>query len=263
MTSPRLDQALVALGLSESRTKAQRRIAAGDVLVNGVVEIKPSQRVAESDTLDIEGGADYVGRGALKMEAALSKWPISPVGKLCVDIGASTGGFTEVLLSRGARHVIALDVGHGQLHPSLDADLRVTRCDGVNIRDVNRQWWDGVSGEAPELIVVDVSFVSLTHVFPPAVALWPEAEWIALVKPQFEVGRTQITGGIAENPDDHEHAVQAVLEHARGLGLNVRGVMASPVTGEAGNREYLCWLSPTAEENPPEWGQEIHRLTHP
>ena len=187
------------------------------------------------------------------MEAALSKWPISPVGKLCVDIGASTGGFTEVLLSRGARHVIALDVGHGQLHPSLDADLRVTRCDGVNIRDVNRQWWDGVSGEAPELIVVDVSFVSLTHVFPPAVALWPEAEWIALVKPQFEVGRTQITGGIAENPDDHEHAVQAVLEHARGLGLNVRGVMASPVTGEAGNREYLCWLSPTAEEEALPW----------
>ena len=263
MTSRRLDQALVSLGLTESRTKAQRRIAAGDVLVNGVVETKPSQRVAEADTLHLKGGADYVGRGALKMEAALSHWPVSPDGKLCVDIGASTGGFTEVLLSRGARHVIALDVGHGQLHPSLDADSRVTRCDGVNIRDVSSHWWEGLSTQAPELIVVDVSFVSLTHVFPSAVALWPDADWIALVKPQFEVGRAQIIGGIAANPDDHERAVHAVLDHARRLGLHVRGVMASPVTGEAGNREYLCWLSPTAEENPPEWGPEIHRLTHP
>lgn len=263
MTSRRLDQALVSRGLCESRTKAQRRIAAGDVVVNGVIQKKPSFEVSPLDDLVVEGGVDFVGRGALKLQAALSHWPVSPRGKLCVDIGASTGGFTEVLLAHGAEHVVAVDVGHNQLHPSLDGDQRVTRCDGVNIREVTQDWWASVSAFPPEIIVVDVSFVSLTKVFPAAVAVWPEADWVALIKPQFEVGRTKITGGIAENPDDHESALHAVLDNARALGLRTRGVMASPVSGEAGNREYLCWLSPTAQENPPEWGREIHRLTHP
>jgi len=261
--SLRLDSALVARGIAESRTKAQRRIAGGDVLVNGVTRTKPATPVADSDVLTMEGGSDYVGRGALKLHAALETWGIHPADLRCVDIGASTGGFTEVLLAAKAKSVVALDVGHNQLHASLRDDSRVTSLEGVNIRHVTPQWWREQGGGSTDLVVVDVSFISLTHVLPPAVSVWPGASWVVLVKPQFEVGRTSISRGLSVNPDDHESAVSQVLRCASELGLFLHGVMASPITGELGNREYLCWFTPTALENPPQWGAEIHSLTHP
>jgi 23S rRNA (cytidine1920-2'-O)/16S rRNA (cytidine1409-2'-O)-methyltransferase len=259
----RLDIALVSRGLCESRTKAQRRIAQGDVALNGEVHTKPSTLVGTKDTLVLSGGQDFVGRGALKLAAAVAEWGLDPSGKVCVDIGASTGGFTEVLLRHGAKTVVSLDVGHDQLHPSLREDPRVVWRDGVNIRHVTAKWWEDLHQESPELIVVDVSFLSLKQVLSPAVRVWPSADWVALVKPQFEVGRTKISGGLSVNPDDHARVLEGILEHALDLGLHCRGIMVSPITGEVGNREYLCWLSPTAAENPPEWGAEIHDLTHP
>jgi 23S rRNA (cytidine1920-2'-O)/16S rRNA (cytidine1409-2'-O)-methyltransferase len=259
----RLDSALVARGIAQSRTKAQRRIAEGDVSLNGVVNAKPATPVTDSDVITMAGGHDYVGRGALKLRTALEEWGINAEDLLCVDIGASTGGFTEVLLAAKAQSVLALDVGHDQLHPSLRDDPRVTSLEGVNIRHVTPQWWEQQGGGSPDLIVADVSFISLTHVLPPAVSVWPGASWVVLVKPQFEVGRTSISGGLSINPDDHESAVSQVLDCATELGLYLRGVLASPITGERGNREYLCWFTPAPLENPPEWGEEIHALTHP
>ena len=259
----RLDSALVARGLVPSRTKAQRRIAQGDVAVNGAPAHKASRQVTLLDEVTLSGGEDYVGRGAHKLRAALDEWAISADGFGCVDIGASTGGFTQVLLEAGAKQVFAVDVGHDQLDPGLGQDPRVVSLEGINIRDVSLSWWDTLGAPVIDLIVVDVSFISLTQVLPPAAGLWVGASWVVLVKPQFEVGRTHISGGLALNPHDHATALTKILECAKGLGLGCEAMMASPITGEFGNREYLCLLTPTASKNPPEWGGRIHHLTDP
>ncbi|MFT6973936.1 MAG: 23S rRNA (cytidine1920-2'-O)/16S rRNA (cytidine1409-2'-O)-methyltransferase [Pontimonas sp.] len=259
----RLDSALVARGMTPSRTKAQRRIAQGDVAINGAPALKASQQVSLLDEVTLSGRDDYVGRGAYKLRAALAEWNISTKGVRCVDIGASTGGFTQVLLEAGAEQVFAVDVGHDQLHPALRGDSRVVTLEGINIRDVSPSWWEGLGAPPIDLIVVDVSFISLTHVLPPAAGVWAGASWVVLVKPQFEVGRTHISGGLALNPDDHATALTEILECATALGLGCEGMMNSPITGEFGNREYLCFLTPTASKNPPQWGERIHHLTHP
>ena len=257
----RLDVALVARGVSESRTKAQRRISQGDVWVNGICVTKTSHPVSTDDEIVLAGGSDDVGRGAVKLRAALTQWDCDVAGRQVLDIGASTGGFTEVLLTAGAAQVVALDVGHGQLHPRLREDPRFRALDGVNIKGVTPVWWESVGGGDIDFIVADVSFVSLTHVLPPVVALWGLVPWVVLVKPQFEVGRTHISGGIARDPLDHERALATVLRCAEGLGLECGGIIESPITGEAGNREYLCWLTPTTSENPPQWSERIHHLS--
>lgn len=262
MANQRLDQALVARGLVETRTKAQRRIDSGDVAVDGVVATKPSLSVRGDSVIEILGQRDYVGRGAHKLLAALEKWGLSVEGSLAVDLGASTGGFTEVLLERGARHVVAIDVGRDQLHSSLRADSRVTLCEGVNARYLDRQWWEDTHGGGVEWVVADLSFISLTQVIPAVAGALGPSSWIVLVKPQFEVGRTALSEGIAVDPDGHERAVQAVLNSAESSGLFMQGIMPSPITGEAGNREYLCWLSPTPGENQTQWSQQIHEVTH-
>ncbi len=151
MPSMRLDQALVSRGLVESRTKAQRRIDAGEVSVDGVTQTKHALPVGEESTIELHGGDDYVGRGALKLLGALDHWGISVEGASVIDLGASTGGFTQVLLERGAQRVVALDVGHGQLHPSLVADERVTLCEGINVRYLDPQWWSALGVEAYRL----------------------------------------------------------------------------------------------------------------
>jgi 23S rRNA (cytidine1920-2'-O)/16S rRNA (cytidine1409-2'-O)-methyltransferase len=263
MSSQRLDQALVLRGLVDTRTKAQRRIAAGEVLVDGVVAAKPSMTIADSDSLELLGDRGWVGRGALKLLAALDAWDIDVVDALAVDLGASTGGFTEVLLDRGAKHVVAIDVGRDQLHSSLVDDERVTLCEGVNARYLDSSWWETTHGGQVDWVVADLSFISLTQVIGPVVAALGTCPWIALVKPQFEVGRTGISEGIAEDPAGHERAIASVLASAEASGLHLQGIIASPITGEAGNREYLCWLSPTPGENQTQWSQHIHELTHP
>ncbi len=262
MPSMRLDQALVSRGLVESRTKAQRRIDAGEVSVDGVIQTKHALPVGEDSTIELHGGDDYVGRGAHKLLGALDHWDISVDGGAALDLGASTGGFTQVLLERGAKHVVALDVGHGQLHPSLVSDERVTLCEGINVRYLDEQWWRDLGVGRIDWIVADLSFISLTHVFGPVVTVVGPASWIALVKPQFEVGRTGVTEGIATDPAGHAAAITAVVGAAEASGLHLAGVMPSPITGEAGNREYLCWFTPTRRRNQTQWSEHIHHVTH-
>lgn len=258
----RLDSALVVRGLVDSRTKAQRRIRAGDVRVDGVVITKASQEVAHGVAIDLTGEHDFVGRGALKLRAALDQWDISTSNAVALDIGSSTGGFTQVLLENGARRVIALDVGHNQLHPLVRDDSRVHSVEGFNVREISSEWWGDEVGEDPHLIVCDVSFISLSHIFEPVVKAVGPCDWIVLVKPQFEVGRTGVKGGIVLESHLRAEAITSVLESAAQSGLRARELMRSPITGEAGNVEYLCWLSPTHGRNPPQWSQEIHELAH-
>jgi 23S rRNA (cytidine1920-2'-O)/16S rRNA (cytidine1409-2'-O)-methyltransferase len=262
MARQRLDQALVARGLVETRTKAQRRIDAGDVAVDGVVITKPSLSISPDSVIELAGAKDYVGRGAYKLLAALEQWDLTVEGALAVDLGASTGGFTEVLLERGAQHVVAIDVGRDQLHSSLRDDSRVTLCEGVNARYLDRQWWEETRGGDVEWVVADLSFISLTQVIPAAAGAFGPSSWIVLVKPQFEVGRTAISEGIAEDRAGHGSALRAVIASAESSGLFLREIMVSPITGEAGNREYLCWLSPTSGKNQTQWSQQIHEVTH-
>lgn len=258
----RLDSALVARGLVDSRTKAQRRIRGGDVTVEGIVVTKTSHEVADDIAIEISGAPDYVGRGALKLLAALEEWDIDPRGKLALDIGASTGGFTQVLLEQGASRVVAIDVGHDQLHSLLRDDPRVDSFDGTNVRDITRDWWEREVGLMPSLIVSDVSFISLTQIIPGVVEVLGGCDWIALIKPQFEVGKGGVKEGIVTNPELRASAMESVLECAVTVGLQTRGLMASPITGESGNQEYLCWLSPTHGRNPPQWSEQIHQLAH-
>jgi 23S rRNA (cytidine1920-2'-O)/16S rRNA (cytidine1409-2'-O)-methyltransferase len=252
----------VSRGLVESRTKAQRRIDAGEVSVDGVTQTKHALPVGEESTIELHGGDDYVGRGALKLLCALDHWGISVEGATALDLGASTGGFTQVLLERGAQRVVALDVGHGQLHPSLVADQRVTLCEGINVRYLDPQWWSALGVGPIDCVVADLSFISLTHVFAPVTAVLGATSWIALVKPQFEVGRTGVTEGIATDPAGHASAIDAVVGAAEATGLNLAGIMPSPITGEAGNREYLCWFTPTRGRNQTQWTEHIHHVTH-
>lgn len=258
----RLDHALVARGLVDSRTKAQRRIHSGEVSVDGVVVTKVSQGVAEDAVIELQGAPDYVGRGALKLQAAFEEWELDVSGALAVDLGASTGGFTQVLLEYGASRVIALDVGHDQLHPLLRDDPRVESFEGVNVRELSTTWWSENVGGEPSLVTSDLSFISLTQVLPVVVGALGLCDWVALVKPQFEVGKGGVKDGIVTSPERRAMALTSVLECASTAGLLVRDLMASPITGEAGNKEYLCWLSPTHGRNPPQWSQQIHELAH-
>ncbi len=259
----RLDSALVARGLVETRTKAHRRIRAGEVLLDGALATKPSAVVAQDANLELRGGPDFVGRGALKIVAALEGWGIDPGGLLVLDIGASTGGFTQVVLARGAAKVVAIDVGRNQLHPDVASDTRVDSREGMNIRTLSADWWNNEVGQPPALITVDVSFISLTQVIPVVVEAVGLCDWVALIKPQFEVGKGGVRQGLVTDHLLRERAVLGVIDTASRSGLQVRGLMASPITGEAGNHEYLCWLSPTLGSNPPQWREQIRQLVHP
>jgi 23S rRNA (cytidine1920-2'-O)/16S rRNA (cytidine1409-2'-O)-methyltransferase len=236
MTTIRLDVALVQRGLVPSRERAQEAIAAGMVLVNGRLAAKASQKVGEADQLTVTGDPiGYVGRGGLKLEAALDHFGIDPAGLACLDVGASTGGFTDCLLRRGARRVYAVDVGRDQLHPDLRRDPRVVVMEETDIRTVSHL------PEPPALAVVDVSFISLTLVLPAVVRLLaPGGRVVALIKPQFEVGPGGAgKKGVVRDPRLREQAVNRVLGAAQGLGLWTGPVIPSPVLGTEGNQEFL------------------------
>lgn len=241
----RLDSALVERGLVSTRSKASRLIKAGKVTVDGRVVGKPSAVVEPGTALAVDKGDDYVSRGAIKLvgafEAFADRGLKDPTGKDCLDIGASTGGFTEVLLRRGARHVVALDVGHGQLAPRIAADPRVTDMSGANIRDITS---DDLPYR-PECIVSDVSFISLTYVLPVVADIAaPGADIVLLVKPQFEVGKGNLgKNGVVEREDLRRWALDHVLACARANGLAVRSTAPSPIVGTHGNKEYLLYAS--------------------
>lgn len=243
MTTRRLDVELVARGLARSRTQARELITSGAVVVDGHPATKPALPVDDASDLGLTREPDrWVGRAALKLLHALETWSIDPTGRRCLDVGASTGGFTQVLLERGAAHVTALDVGHDQLVASLASDPRVTDLPGTNIRDV-----DVASlGGAFDLVVSDLSFISLTIALPamrPLVA--SDGDLVVLVKPQFEVGRERLgRRGVVTSPHEHRRVLRDVAGVAADLGLELRGITPSPIRGADGNREFLFWLTP-------------------
>jgi 23S rRNA (cytidine1920-2'-O)/16S rRNA (cytidine1409-2'-O)-methyltransferase len=261
-TSSRLDAAVVERGLARSRTQAARLIAEGRVSVDGRSVVKASVRVAPGQSVTVAGLDHYVSRAAHKLIAALDVFDIDPRGAVALDAGASTGGFTQVLLERGADRVIALDVGHGQLAPIVESDPRVTSLEGVNVRYLDvAELRAQTDGRAVDLVVGDLSFISLTLVIPALVAaVGLDADYVFLVKPQFEVGRGGIREGIVRDPALREDAVTQVMWAAWDAGLPTAGVSPSPLVGTHGNQEYLLWLSTRAGRHPTEWWDRIGGL---
>ena len=255
----RLDAALAERGLARSRTLAAKLIADGLVTVDGKPVVKPAARVGPDQEIVVAGTDHYVSRAAHKLVAALDGFGVDPAGKLALDVGASTGGFTQVLLERGARHVIALDVGHGQLAPPVLGHPQVTLVEGENARDLTHErLLELTGGEIPEVVVADLSFISLTTVLPALVAsAGLDAEYVVLVKPQFEVGRGGIREGIVRDAGLRADALSGVLWAAWDLGLGTAGVLPSPIIGGSGNHEYLAHLSARAGANPTEWMQQV------
>ncbi|MGX1588154.1 TlyA family RNA methyltransferase [Brevundimonas diminuta] len=240
MSRLRLDQLLVARGLAESRAKAKAAIEAGGVTVDGAPARAASQAVSEEAVVTYVDAFRWVGRGALKLERALDLWPVAVDGRVVLDVGASTGGFTEVCLDRGAAQVFAVDVGTGQLHPKVAADSRVANLEKTDARDLTPD----VITEAPSLIVCDVSFISLSKVLPTALDLaTPGADLITLVKPQFEADGPKAVGkkGVVKDPEAHAAAVAKVRDWLDESGWAVREVADSPITGGDGNVEFLLW----------------------
>ncbi len=243
----RLDAELVRRKLARSREHARTLIEAGRVSVDGLVAAKPATQVATSAALLVREDADdpgYVSRGGHKLAGALGAFTplgLRVTGRRALDAGASTGGFTDVLLRAGAAHVIAVDVGYGQLAWTLQADERVTVRDRTNVREMTLEQIGGVPAE---LIVGDLSFIPLGLVLPALIACAaPDADLVLMVKPQFEVGKERLgSGGVVRSPRLRAEAVTAVAERAAELGLGVRGVTASPLPGPSGNVEYFLWL---------------------
>jgi 23S rRNA (cytidine1920-2'-O)/16S rRNA (cytidine1409-2'-O)-methyltransferase len=245
----RLDKLLLERGLASSRERAQALILAGKVLVGGQKIDKAGVGVDTEAEIRLLGeDLKYVGRGGLKLEKALEHWQIDVAGKVCLDVGASTGGFTDCLLQHGAARVIAVDTGHGQIDFRLRQDPRVRLLEKTNARYLSR---DQV-GDPVDFIAMDVSFISATLVLPAVIAAaFPEApvdrrgrKMVVLVKPQFEVGRGQVgKGGVVRDPALHDQAVQKVGSAAEALGFHREGVIPSPITGASGNHEFLLFLT--------------------
>ncbi len=237
MSKKRIDVLLVDRGLFESRSKAQAAIEAGGVRADGQRVVKPSEAVSESAEIEATAAHPWVGRGALKLAHALAHWLISPTAKIVLDIGASTGGFTQVCLAGGAERVYAVDVGRGQLHRDVAGDPRVVNLEGVDARALDQ----ALVTEAPELIVCDASFIGLEKVLSAALKLaTPGADLIALVKPQFEVGPGRVgKGGVVKDEAARQDALEGVRAFLEGAGWRVAGAIDSPVEGADGNREYL------------------------
>jgi len=239
----RLDAELVRRGLARSRDQAADLIAAGRVAVAGQPAAKPASQVAIDAPITVQRASDvpdYVSRGGYKLAGALAAFPgVVVAGKRCLDAGASTGGFTDVLLRAGAAHVLAVDVGYGQLAWSLQTDERVTVLDRVNVRNLTPEQ----VAPPPELVVADLSFISLTMVLPALAACAAGgADFLLMVKPQFEVGKEKAGSGVVRDPELRAAAVASVASAAAGVGLGVAGVSASPLPGPSGNVEYFLWL---------------------
>lgn len=246
----RLDQMLVHRGLFDSREKAKRAVMAGQVRVDGELRDKPGTAVPEEVRLEVTGGEPYVSRAGRKLEAALDHFGLDPAGRVCLDVGASTGGFTDCLLQRGARRVYAVDVGYGQLDYGLRNDPRVVVMERVNARHLPPD----ALPEKVSLATLDVSFISLTKVLPAVLPHLVPGGWVLpLVKPQFEAGRKLVgKGGIVRDEEVRRRVVEDTVEALAGLGLELVDVMDSPVRGAGGNRESLALLRvPGSDERKP------------
>lgn len=245
MAGQRLDLELFSRGLTPSREQARAAILAGKVTVDGTVVTKAGTAVNADARIELAGGQRFVSRGGLKLDEALERFGIDPRGARVLDVGASTGGFTDCVLQRGALHVTALDVGYGQLAWQLRSDDRVRVLERTNIRTV-----DPAELEPPfDLVVIDVSFVSLVKVLPSVLPLVAEGgSVVALVKPQFEAGKGRVgKKGVVRDPAVHRDVLEAVVTGTEALGWVVRGLTWSPITGPEGNIEFWAWLSATGE----------------
>jgi 23S rRNA (cytidine1920-2'-O)/16S rRNA (cytidine1409-2'-O)-methyltransferase len=240
MTKKRLDVLMVERGLAETRSQAQALVLAGKVPGH----LKAGEQVEESTEIEVEPGPRFVSRGGEKLAYALEVFSVSVEGENCLDVGASTGGFTDCLLQAGAARVCALDVGYGQLHPKLRSDPRVTVLERLNVRKLDC----GTLPFKPGLVTCDVSFISLTKALPPALAC-AAFGWraLVLVKPQFEAGRSEVgKGGVVRDPDVHRRVVDQVASHAAEWGAKVEGVVDSGLPGPKGNREFFLHLAGVA-----------------
>lgn len=242
----RLDVYLVENGLAESREKAKRLIMAGQVYINNQKADKSGDTVKEGDAVEVRGKKlAYVSRGGLKLEKALRVFPIDLVGRVCLDIGASTGGFTDCMLQSGAKRVYAVDVGYGQLAWSLRQDPRVVSMERTNFRYVE------ALPEAVSFAACDASFISLKLLLPPAYALLKEGgEMVCLIKPQFEAGREKVgKKGVVRDPEVHREVIEDVILFAKETGFLISGLSYSPIRGPEGNIEYLLYLKKTSGES--------------
>jgi 23S rRNA (cytidine1920-2'-O)/16S rRNA (cytidine1409-2'-O)-methyltransferase len=261
----RLDAAVAARGLARSRTHAAQLIEAGLVSVAGRPVVKPSAKVADDDVIIVAASDHYVSRAAHKLIAGLEAFDVPVQGRIALDMGASTGGFTQVLRERGAEPVISVDVGHDQLSPVIGADAGVISVEGFNVRHMTPENLAAASGVAapPSLVTGDLSFISLTHVLPAAASVCaPDADLVLLVKPQFEVGRTGVREGLVTDARRRADAVAGVLWAAWDAGLGTRGVIGSPIAGTHGNAEFVAHFTPgtTDETNPTQWLDTVNRL---
>ena len=237
----RLDQLLVKKGLVASRQRARQAILAGDVWVNGMPREKPSSWVSLEATIEIKGKIlSYVSRGGLKLEAGLQKMGLDIKGWVCLDVGASTGGFTDCLVQNGAAHVFAVDVGYGQLDWSLRNDSRVTVIERTNIRHMPVE----AIHQTVDLVTIDTAFISLRIVVPAVRKFMrPGAAILALIKPQFEVGKGQVgKGGVVWNPAQHRQVIDELTDFFNNSGLETRGIIPSPIRGPKGNHEFITYL---------------------
>lgn len=241
MARKRIDMLLVERGVVDSRAKARAAVEAGLVTVNGKVITKPADTFENDVEIVAEAAHPWVGRGALKLVHALDLWPVMVEGRVALDVGASTGGFTEVLLSRGAEKVFAVDVGRDQLHATLRDDPRVVDLSGVDARALD----EDVIPEAPTLVVSDVSFIAMTKALPMALDLAAQgADLIALIKPQFEAGRAFVgKGGLVKDPEIIARVEREVVEFLESSGWSVKGLTESPITGGDGQVERLVWAT--------------------
>ncbi len=242
----RLDQYLVDNGLVQSRERAKALIMAGVVFVDEQKIDKAGEKINADAKVEVRGkDIGYVSRGGLKLEKAMKSFPITPNGKVCMDIGASTGGFTDCMLQNGAKKVYAVDVGYGQLAWSLRTDERVINMERTNIRHVEREMLDDVI----EFFSVDVSFISLKHIFPVAQRITTEnAEGVCLVKPQFEAGKEKVgKHGVVREPETHREVIFNAMGFATENGFTVKGIDFSPVKGPEGNIEYLMYVEKSAD----------------
>ncbi len=260
MAKTRLDQLVFEKNLAESREKAKALIMAGSVYVDGEKQTKPGTPVAPDAAVEVRGEKlPFVSRGGLKLQKALDVFGIDPSGYVCVDCGASTGGFTDCLLQRGAKHVYAVDVGYGQLAWSLRSDERVTVMERTNARSLTTDMFP----ERMDMAVMDMSFISLKLVLPAVKPLLKEAgQVVCLVKPQFEAGREKVgKKGVVRDPAVHREVLEDVLSAAEAMGFALAGLDFSPVRGPEGNIEYLAWLR-TAGESVPVDCAELVRRSH-
>jgi 23S rRNA (cytidine1920-2'-O)/16S rRNA (cytidine1409-2'-O)-methyltransferase len=232
----RIDRLLVERGLFESRAKAQQAIAAGTVSADGISIAKPAEEVSVDAEIRAAPAHPWVSRGGVKLAAALDHFAIDPAGRVCLDVGASTGGFTQVLLARGARRVYAIDVGREQLHPSLRERPEVVAIESTDIRKLDPACFE----DAPDLVTIDVSFIPLKLVLPAALALvQPTADAVVLIKPQYEAGPDHVKKGVVRDPAIHARVCDEVQKLMTSLGWSSLGVIPSPIAGGDGNHEFL------------------------